>query len=51
MKMYYLISPIGFAPNARGVSRLTGTVLSSTFTTATAHLWACPQPFGRSRRF
>ena len=51
MKMHYTISPIGFATNARGMSRLTGSVLSVTPTTNPVHFRACPQPFGRKRRF
>ncbi len=51
MKMHYTLSPIGFATRARGVSRLTGSVLSVTLTTNPVHFRACPPPFGRSRRF
>jgi hypothetical protein len=55
MKMHCTISPIGFAPNARGMSRLTGFVLSALPTTP-VHFGVRPQifgpqPFGRSRRF
>jgi hypothetical protein len=43
MKMYLTITPNGFAINARGTSRRTGSALS-----AVPH---CSQPPGRKRRF
>ena len=51
MKMHYTISPIGFVPNANGVSRLTGFVPATDRTTAPANFIARPSPYGRSRRF
>lgn len=64
MKMYYaILAPIGFDRNARGVSRLTGSALSSAasiqghsqvFSAVTGQPvtdWTRPQPFGRKRRF
>ncbi|MDQ2799529.1 MAG: hypothetical protein M3Y13_07805 [Armatimonadota bacterium] len=56
MKMHYTqLAPIGIDYNARGVSRWTGSGLSSAASTQghsqVFSTMTSPQPFGRKRRF